>query len=215
MNRHRPIPVLLAFVLASAFSFAARAGAQKRPDEPAANRQQRREDSQFQPTRAQNGPQDRPAGPERGVMGLPPKWVERLQDMPPDQQERFMRNNERFNSLPPERQAQIRRNLQTWNNMTPDQRQEIRDREQVWERLTPDQQRYVQQVVIPRWQTLPQQRKAVILQHLRALQNLSDADRQARLNDPAFMQGLSPDEQHLLRDLSTLRVGGADQGPQQ
>ena len=149
------------------------------------------------------------------MMGLPPKWVERLQDMPPEQQERFMRNNERFNSLPPEQQDQIRRRLQVWNNLSPQQQEEIREREQVWEQLTPVQQDYVRNVLQPRWQALPPMRKAVILQHLRALNNLSDADREARLSDPAFNQGLSPDEQRMLRDLAHLRVGGTIEGPPQ
>jgi predicted Fe-S protein YdhL (DUF1289 family) len=102
-----------------------------------------------------------------------------------------------------------------WNNLTPDQQQEIRERQQVWEQMSPEQQQYVRQQLLPRWQLLPQQRKAVILQHLRALRNLSDPDREARLNDPAFNQGLSPDEQHMLRDLAHLRVGGTIEGPPQ
>ncbi|MDE3109793.1 MAG: DUF3106 domain-containing protein, partial [Acidobacteriota bacterium] len=54
----------------------------------------------------------------RNMEGLPPKWVEKLRDLPPSEQERFLRNNERFRNLPPERQEQIRRNLQRWNNLT-------------------------------------------------------------------------------------------------
>jgi hypothetical protein len=218
MNRHRPISVLLALVLAGGLSLAASANAQSRHAEAAAYRQQeRRQAAQAKPARAQNQPKNQPNNPanggERRMMGLPPKWVERLQDMPPQQQERFMRNNERFNSLPPEQQAQIRRRLQVWNNLTPDQQEEIRERQQVWEQMTPEQQGYVRNVLLPRWQLLPPQRKAVILQHLRTLRNLSDPDREARLNDPAFTQGLSPDEQHMLRDLAHLRVGGTIEGP--
>ena len=36
---------------------------------------------------------------------LPPKAIERLQDMPPQRQEQFFRNNQRFQNLPPEQQA--------------------------------------------------------------------------------------------------------------
>jgi hypothetical protein len=223
MNRHRPIPVLVALVLAGAFSFAPRASAQPRQAEEMAYRRQRQEDSEPKPPRPQHPPKNQPKnsannpanGGERRMMGLPPKWVERLQDMTPEQQDRFMRNNERFNSLPPEQQAQIRRRLQVWNNLTPDQQEEIRERQQVWEQMTPEQQSYVRSVLLPRWQLLPPQRKAVILQHLRALRNLSDPDREARLNDPAFNQGLSPDEQRMLSDLAHLRVGGTIEGPPQ
>jgi hypothetical protein len=216
MNRHRPFPVLLALVLASGLSLAGRADAQSRDADAAAYRQQeRREEQNAKPARVQNQPNAQPKPGERRMLGLPQKWVERLQDMTPDQQERFMRNNARFNSLPPQQQDQIRRRLQVWNNLTPDQQQEIRQRQQVWEQLTPEQQGYVRNVLLPRWQTLPPQRKAVILQHLRSLNNLSDQDREARLNDPMFNQGLSPDEQHMLRDLAHLRVAGTIEGPPQ
>src|SRR5277367_5614102 len=56
----------------------------------------------------------------RGMEGLPPKWVDNVRDMSPEDQERFMQNNQRFQSLPPERQAQIRNNLQKWNSLSPD-----------------------------------------------------------------------------------------------
>jgi hypothetical protein len=216
MNRRRHIPVLLAFVLGGGISLAARANAQPRPADAVAYRQQARKE-QIAARRAQNQPpgQGQANGGERRMMGLPPKWVERLQDMPPEQQERFMRNNERFNSLPPEQQDQIRRRLQIWNNLSPDQREEIRERQQVWEQMTPEQQSYVRNQLLPRWQQLPPQRKAAILQHLRALHGLSDAVREARLIDPAFNQGMSPDEQHMLRDLAHLRVGGTIEGPPQ
>ena len=39
--------------------------------------------------------------PPRGnPNALPPKAIERLQELPPEKQEQFLRNNERFNSLP-------------------------------------------------------------------------------------------------------------------
>ena len=65
----------------------------------------------------------------RNLEGLPPKWVENVRNMTPEQQERFMQNNERFKNLTPERQQQIRQNLQKWNNLSPEQKQEALDRE--------------------------------------------------------------------------------------
>ncbi len=150
----------------------------------------------------------------RKMMGLPPHWMERLQDMTPEAQERFLANNEHFKNLPPERQAQIRRRLLHWNSMTPEQRQAFRGRERVWEQLTPEQKRYVQEDLLPKWQQVQPERRKVLLQKLHTLRNLSDAERAAKLNDPAFVNGLSPDEQVMLRDLSNLRVGSAPEPPQ-
>ena len=141
----------------------------------------------------------------RALEGLPPKWVENLRDMPPGEQERFMQNNERFRNLPPQRQEQIRQNLQRWNNLTPEQKQAARDAETALERMTPEQRQYVRNTLLPKWQSMPQDRRQAISRHLAMLRNMGPATQEAALNDPRFMQGLSPDEQSMLRDLNSLR----------
>lgn len=141
----------------------------------------------------------------RGMEGLPPKWIEKLQDMPPVEQERFLENNQRFRNLPPQRQEQIRRNLQRWDNLTPDQKQAARSAEEALERMTPQQRAYVRDTLLPKWQALPMARRQVIRRHLAILSKMSPATQQAALNDPKFMEGLSPDEQEMLRSLNSLR----------
>jgi hypothetical protein len=141
----------------------------------------------------------------RGMAGLPPKWVEKLRDMPPEQQQRFMENNEQFQSLPPMRQQQIRANLQKWNNLSPEQKQQARNAEVALERMTPEQRQNVRRTLLPKWQAMPQERRQVISRHLGMLREMSPGTQQAALNDPRFMQGLSPDEQSMLRELNSLR----------
>jgi Protein of unknown function (DUF3106) len=141
----------------------------------------------------------------RSMEGLPPKWVEQLRDRSPEEQQRFMENNERFKSLPPERQAQIRRNLEQWNRLSPEQKNAIQDRERFFESLSPQQRQYVRNNLLPRWQAMPVERRQLLLGRLRVLRDLPPAQRDAKLNDPNFMQGLSPDEQQTLRDLNQLR----------
>lgn len=170
------------------------------------------------PPHATPQPQVRPrlpnALPPRGDPNkLPPQAIERLQDMPPQRQEQFLRNNQRFLSLPPEQQAQIRQRLEAWNRLTPDQRQALRDRQRVWEQMTPEQQRNVRQSLLPRWQQLPPPRRQGILQRLHSLRNMSEADRQAKLNDPAFVEGLNPEDREMLRQLAHLHVGMAPDPP--
>lgn len=151
--------------------------------------------------------------PQGNPNKLPPKAIERLQDMPPARQEQFLRNNQRFRSLPPEQQAQIRQRLQAWNRLTPDQQQALRDRQQVWEEMTPEQQKNVRESLFPRWQQMPADRRQAILQRLHSLRNMSEADRQAKLNDPAFVQGLNPEDHEMLRQLAHLHVGMAPDAP--
>jgi hypothetical protein len=141
----------------------------------------------------------------RGMAGLPPKWVENLREMAPEQQERFMQNNRVFQNLPPERQDQIRKNLENWNRLSPEERDAIRERAQILERMTPDQRQYLRNTLLPRWQEMPQQRRQTINGRLRILQTMGLAAQQAALADPKFMQGLSPDEQSMLRDLNSFR----------
>ena len=157
--------------------------------------------------------QNKPA--VRSMMGLPPKWVDKLRNMSPQEQERFMRNNARFQSLPPQRQEQIRRNLQRWNQMTPEQRDAMRNREQILERMSPVEQQEVVRDLLPRWRNLPQDRKEILNGRLRVLRGMTPQQRQQELQDPQFMRGLDDNEQDLLRKITALRVGpGPDAQPQ-
>lgn len=149
----------------------------------------------------------------RGMVGLPPHWLERLREMSPEEQERFMNNNERFQKLLPERQAQIRRRLQQWNTLTPEQRAEFLKREQVWRQMSPEQQHHVREELLPKWQQLPPERRQAILRRLRVLREMNESERAAKLNDPAFLHDLSADEQQMLRELSNLRVGAPPEPP--
>jgi hypothetical protein len=151
--------------------------------------------------------------PPGNVNNLPPKAIERLQDLPPARQEQFMRNNQRFLSLPPEQQAIIRQRLEAWNRLSPAQQQELRDRQRIWEMLTPAQKRYVNQVLLPRWEQLAAGRRQAILNRLHQLRNMSEPDRQAKLNDPAFVEGLNPEDRETLGQLAHLHVGMAPDTP--
>ena len=152
-------------------------------------------------------PAERPGAGAAPRANLPPGWGQQLREMSPAEQEKFLSNNKRFRSLPPEQQAQIRQRLNVWNNLTPAQKQTLLERERVLAQMTPEQRRYVQQTLLPEWQNLPAARRQVVLGKLRDLRDLSDSDRAAKLNDESFVNGLSPDERQVLRDLSTLRVG--------
>jgi hypothetical protein len=141
----------------------------------------------------------------RAMDGLPPKWVDNMRGMSPEEQERFMQNDARFKNLPPGRQQQIRNNLQRWNSLSPEQQAEAQRREEALEHMTPDQRQYFTNVVGPRYQALPQARKQVINRHLAMLGQMSPETQQTALNDPRFTEGMSPDEQQTLRDLNSLR----------
>ena len=142
---------------------------------------------------------------ERAMEGLPGRWVQRLRDMPPEQQQQFLENNEQFKQLPAWRQQQIRNNLEKWNQLTPEQKEEIRQREEFLENLPPERRAYLRDTLLPKWQAMPLGRRQVVKAHLAMLGKMSPSTQQAALNDPKFLQGLSPDEQSMLRELNSLR----------
>lgn len=144
-------------------------------------------------------------GNGRGLAGLPPKWVQNLRDRSPQEQERFMQNNQRFQSLPPWRQQQIRQNLQRWNRLSPQERDAMRDKERVWENMSPQQRQHVKSDLLPKWQQMSPDRRQLLMGRLHTLQGMTPGQRSAALNDPRFMQGLTPGEQGVLRDLNSLR----------
>jgi len=156
---------------------------------------------------AERPPAERPEAGAAPRANLPPGWGQQLREMSPADQEKFLNNNKRVRSLPPEQQAQIRQRLKVWNNLTPAQRQTLLQRERVLAQMTPEQRRYVQQTLLPEWQKLSPASRQAVLGKLRDLRDLSDSDRAAKLDDESFVNGLSPDERQVLRDLSTLRVG--------
>jgi Protein of unknown function (DUF3106) len=141
-----------------------------------------------------NRPNNLPAGAEQ-----------RLRDMSPQEQERFLQNNQRFQNLPPERQAQIRQNLQKWNSLSPAEKDRLNHAEDRWRQMTPQQRDLYQNHILPRWQQMSPDRRQLINGRLHTLQAMPPNAQQRALNDPKFMQGLSPDEQDTLRNLVSLR----------
>jgi hypothetical protein len=137
---------------------------------------------------------------------MPPNMLDRLRNLPPEQQERFLNNNRRFLSMPPAQQRMVRENLRRWNAMSPAEREEMRAREQVWRSMTPEERRRVREEILPRWRQLEPPRRQAILRRLGALRGLTEEERQKRLADERFLQGMSDEDQELLRTLARLRL---------
>jgi hypothetical protein len=125
----------------------------------------------------------------------PPQPQRKFSDLPPQDRQRIIENNNKYRNLPPA------------------QRQELRDRAEQWNRLTPQQQSHIRNEVLPKWKQMPVERRQAIRQRLRVLQNMPESARNQRLNDPEFTRGMSEDDKATLRDLSHLHVGGAPDPP--
>jgi predicted Fe-S protein YdhL (DUF1289 family) len=151
-------------------------------------------------------PGKNPVRDSQAVPELPPRWLERLRELPPAQQERFLQNNWRFRNLPPDVQQRVRANLRRWNSLSPAEREEIRHRERVWRQLTPEQRQHVRESILPRWQQLTPERRQALLRRLRALRALQEQERAQLLGSKEFLADLSEAEQNLLLELARLRI---------
>jgi hypothetical protein len=125
----------------------------------------------------------------------PPQPQRKFSDLPPQDRQRILENNNKYKNLPPA------------------QRQELKDRAEQWNRMTPQQQSHIRNDVLPKWRQMPVERRQAIRQRLRVLQNMPESARNQRLNDPKFTEGMSDEDKATLRDLSHLHVGGAPDPP--
>src|SRR5580692_8858047 len=102
---------MIASTTASAQNGRLRAAVQQRRAERQAQRQAQAASRGARPPNAPATAAPKGQPNVRSMDGLPPKWVDNMRNMTPDEQQRFMQNDARFTNLPPQRQEQIRNNL--------------------------------------------------------------------------------------------------------
>lgn len=137
----------------------------------------------------------------------PPNFFRRLRNLPPDQQDRILRNDAQFHDLPAARQAQIRRNLSRWNSLTPRQKRVIRQREEIVRSLSPAQRQDLR-TVFPQYRQLKPQEQRQVMRAFRRLRDMPPQKRSRFLNSPRFEQRFTPKQQQVLRGLNQLLPQG-------
>ncbi len=131
----------------------------------------------------------------------PPGFFQHLRDLPPEQQDRILANDQRFRQLPPQRQQQIRENLRRWNALTPQQKQIMRQRQAILQSMTPEQRHQLQNI-FPHYRQLPDNRKRAVLNAFQRMRDMTPAQRHRFLSSPNVQQRFSPQEQQLLHQLN-------------
>ena len=204
---------LVALVCApGAVSAQAGRGRQGKPPEqvrPAGNAPQNRR--QAQERQEKQNPRGREFQP--GEPGGAPPFLERLRQMSPQDQDRFLNNNRRFRQMTPEAQARFRENLRRWNAMTPEEKRAVMDRQKIWQSMSPEQRRRVREEIMPRWESMDPQRRRAIVRRLSVLRPLSEEEREAKLKDEAFLAGLNAEEREILQTVAKLRLPAPEHGP--
>ncbi len=152
--------------------------------------------------------------PKRQVGGAAARpWVDQMRSLTPQQRDKVLQNSQAFQNLSPEKQNKIRQQFNQWDKMTSAQRVDLQQKEHVWQELSPAQRDHIKNNVLPQWKQMPWDRQQVMKQKLGVLQNMPEAARNQRLNDPNFTKGMSDEEKSMLRDLSHTHVGGAPGPP--
>jgi hypothetical protein len=137
---------------------------------------------------------------------VPAGWQQRLQQMSPEERERFLQNNEKFQGLPKAQQDQIRQRFEKWDQLSPQQKAQMNQNAQALGKLSPEQREKLRTQVLPQWKQLTPERRQELKQRLGSLNGLSDAERNQKLNDPNFYQGLSPQEHDVLKQLGEYKL---------
>jgi uncharacterized protein DUF3106 len=152
------------------------------------------------PPSGNRNPAGSPAG--RGGRGNAPRMytplnpVQRFLNMTPEEQERVMEK------APPAQRARLQEALARWNSQPEAQKQTAYRMYQSLSRLPPDQQALVQRQMNA-FNHLPDDRIKPVRQELIRLLRTSPEQRPVRFQTPEFTQRFSPEEQQILKDLST------------
>jgi len=163
-----------------------------------------------------------PGGPRRGPEGgpggrrrfngpirndrppFPPRILNQLRNLRPEERERVLQNNPRFRELPPERKAQLMNRLNMLLEMNEDQRRDLDRRLSVFRNLSPEQRRKAREIYEHHWRTLAPDRRVAILEEFRNLRDMSAEDRVRRTGSDEYQTQFNTEERALLEELSSL-----------
>jgi hypothetical protein len=143
------------------------------------------------PARSQQEP-DRPAAQQQAQANPIDRWNR----MSPEERERELAK------LPPARARQIRQRIRRYNQMHPEEQQALRERYQTFSQLPPDKQQIVRER-LREFRQLPVARRPVVHREVERLRLLPEAQRQAAMNGYEFRGRFSPQEQQIIRALTT------------
>jgi hypothetical protein len=145
------------------------------------------------------------AGPARSQQGAEPppaqgqladNAIDRWNRMSPEQRERELAK------LPPARARLIRQRIRRYNQMHPEEQQALRQRYQTFSQLPPDKQQIVR-ARLREFRQLPVGRRPIVHGEVERLRLLPELQREATMNGEEFRGRFSPQEQQIIRDLST------------
>jgi len=130
-------------------------------------------------------------------------WLNRHSDLPPQEQERLLRNDPNFNRLSPATQQRLTQQLHQLNQMPAEQRQRRLERGEAIEHMSPqDRQRL--SAASGQFASLPPDRRVLVKHAFQDLRSVPPDQRQIVLNSARYQGTFSPQERDILTNF--LRV---------
>ncbi len=139
-------------------------------------------------------------------------WLQRHQNLSPEQQEKALQNEPGFSRLPPETQQRLLNRLQQINRMPPEQRQRTLDHIEAMEHLTPQMRQQVR-ASFQDFRALPPDRQRMVRKAFRDLREYPPEQRTAMMNSPKFQAQFSPEERSILSNILAVEPYHAVHGP--
>jgi Protein of unknown function (DUF3106) len=141
-------------------------------------------------------------------------WLQRHQNLSPEQQEKALQSEPGFNRLPPETQERLLSRLRQLNRMPPEQRQRTLDHIEAMEHLTPQMRQQVR-ASIQDFHGLPLERQRMVRKAIRDLRAYPPEQRTAMMNSPRFQSEFSPQERSILGNILAVEPYESMHGPKQ
>ncbi len=112
-------------------------------------------------------------------------WMNRHNNLTPDQQQKALEGEPGFRDLPPQTQQRMRDTLTRLNAMSPDKRERLLERNETMEHLTLPEREQVR-AAMKQLSDLPPDQRRYVARTFRGLRELAPAQRQAVLNSERF-----------------------------
>ncbi len=139
-------------------------------------------------------------------------WLQRHQNLSPEQQERALQSEPGFNQLSPEMQQKLLTRLWQINRMPPGQRQRTLDHIEAMERLTPQMRQQVRASFLE-FRSLPPDRQRMVKKAFRDLREYPPEQREAMMHSGQFQAQFTPQERNILGNILAVEPYHAVHGP--
>jgi phage-related protein len=127
-------------------------------------------------------------------------WLQRHENLTPEQQEQALQSEPGFSRLPPETQQKLLARLRQINRMPPQQRQRTVDHIEALEHLTPQMRQQVR-ASVQEFHALPADRQRLMKKALRDLREYPPEQREAMMNAGQFQSQFTPEERSILGNI--------------